>query len=251
MSPTPGSSISNFCPKSSAKSESPVRTAAHHWNSLDIFFFWSCSGTKIIISSSVGWYKLLRTQKATSGKSLIAFQTPQEPRAHGNKYFWKVTFIFTQNRAKKVITVRKYFVCIYPLIWRWSTFIDKVIIEFGAGLWLLLIYSLAKVALQLLAARLPSSLIIKMCSLQAMSWQIKPPATWTLSSSIVLFCVSVYSSRVNAAPGVHGGFRSLHSLMEAINESKAWPLKPGCSKPPMVSVLTALGSPWCPRISIL
>ena len=125
------------------KSESPVRTTTHHWNSIDIFYFWSCSGTKIIIiSSAVGWYKLLRTQKATSGKSLIAFQTPQEPRAHGSKYFWKVTFIFTQNRAKKVITVGKYFVCIYPLIWRWSTFIDKVIIEFGAGLWLLLIYSL-------------------------------------------------------------------------------------------------------------
>ena len=82
-------------------------------------------------------------------------------------------------------------------------------------------FVLAKVALQLLAARLPSSLIIKMCSLQAMIWQMEPPATWTLSGSIVLFCVSVYSSRVNAAPGVHGGFRSLHSLMEAINESKA------------------------------
>ena len=83
-------------------------------------------------------------------------------------------------------------------------------------------FVLAKVALQLLAARLPSSLIIKMCSLQAMSWQMEPPATWTLSSLIVLFCVSVYSSRVNAAPGVQsGGFWSLHSLMEAINESKA------------------------------
>ena len=122
----PISSKSNFHPKPSAwlpklivafiflwvfKSESPVKTASLHWNSLDIFYFWSCSGTKIIIiASSVGWYKLLRTQKATSGKSLIAFQTPQEPRAHGNKYFWKVTFIFTQNRAKKVITVGKYFV---------------------------------------------------------------------------------------------------------------------------------------------
>lgn len=120
------SSKSNFHPKPSAwlpklivafiflwvfKSESPVKTTALHWNSLDIFYFWSYSGTKIIIiASSVGWYKLLRTQKATSGKSLIAFQTPQEPRAHGNKYFWKVTFIFTQNRAKKVITVGKYFV---------------------------------------------------------------------------------------------------------------------------------------------